>query len=141
MAAALERGSGAVRCGVSSGTGKRVAVIRAVGVVFAESGPVEEKEKVREWLLALLQDSSEKVRRYAAAAIPKIGAGAKEEGRLLSALRTATGEREKKFLARTLGKIGGPAALEQGLLGEAEQKSKPASPAGGVRARFELMAF
>jgi len=103
---------------------KRVAVIRAVGVVFAESGPMEEKEKVREWLLALLQDPCEKVRRYAMAAMPKIGAGAKEEGKLLSALQTATGEREKEFLARTLGKIGGPASLEQGSLGDAEQKVK-----------------
>jgi 23S rRNA G2445 N2-methylase RlmL len=103
---------------------QRVAVIRAVGVVFAESGPVEEKEKVREWLLGLLQDPCEKVRRYAMAAMPKIGAGAKEEGKLLSALQTATGEREKKFLAQTLGKIGGPAALEHGLLGDAEQKVK-----------------
>ena len=42
---------------------KRVAVIRAVGVVFAESGPVEEKEKVRDWLLGLLQDPDEKIRR------------------------------------------------------------------------------
>jgi 23S rRNA G2445 N2-methylase RlmL len=103
---------------------KRVAVIRAVGVVFPESGPVEAREAVREWLLALFQDPCEKVRRYAMAAMPKIGAGAKEEGKLLSALRTTTGEREKKFLVRTLGKIGGPAALEHGFLGDAEQKVK-----------------
>jgi 23S rRNA G2445 N2-methylase RlmL len=103
---------------------KRVAVIRAVGVVFSESGQVEEKEKVREWLLGLLQDPSEIVRRYAMTAMPKIGAGAKEEGKLLSALRSKIGEREKKFLARTLGKIGGSAALEQGFLGDAEQKIK-----------------
>jgi 23S rRNA G2445 N2-methylase RlmL len=103
---------------------ERVAVIRAVGVVFAESGPVAEKEKVREWLLGLLQDPCEKVRRYAMAAMPKIGAGAEEEVKLLSVLRTTTGEREKKFLTQTLGKIGGPAALEQGSLGDAEQKVK-----------------
>ena len=102
----------------------RVAVIRAVGVVFAESGPVEEKEKVREWLLGLLEDPCEKVRRYAMTAMPKIGAGTQEEGKLLSALRAATGEREKKYLARTLGKIGGPAALEDGLPGGVEQKVK-----------------
>jgi 23S rRNA G2445 N2-methylase RlmL len=103
---------------------KSVAVIRAVGVVFAESGPMEEKAKVREWLLGLLQDPCEKVRRYAVAAMPKIGAGAKEEGKLLSVLQKATEEREKKFLRQTLGKIGGAAALEQGFLGEAEQKIK-----------------
>ncbi len=102
----------------------RVAVIRAVGVVFAESGPAEEKEAVQGWLRGLLQDPCEKVRRYAAAAIPKIGAGAQEERELLSALRTTREEREKKILARTLGRIGGPAALEQGSLGDAEQKVK-----------------
>jgi 23S rRNA G2445 N2-methylase RlmL len=103
---------------------KRVAVIRAVGVVFAESGPAEEKTRVQEWLLGLSQDPCEQVRRYAMAAMPKIGAGANEERKLLSALRTTTEEREKKFLVRTLGKIGGSAALEQGFLGDAEQKVK-----------------
>jgi len=103
---------------------KTLAVIRAVGVVFAESGPVEEKDKVREWLLQLLQDPSEKVRRYAMAAMPKIGAGAQEEQKLLATLRAAPQEREKKYLARTLEKIGGAAALETGSLGEAEQKIK-----------------
>ena len=103
---------------------KTVAVIRAVGVVFAESGPMEEKARVREWLRGLLKDSDEKVRRYAMAAMPKIGAGPKEEGELLSALQNTKGEREKKFLVQTLGKIGGAAALEQGALGDAEQKVK-----------------
>ena len=100
----------------------RVALIRAVGVVFAESGPPDEREPVRTWLLGLLQDPCEKVRRYAMAAMPKVGAGAEEEAKLLSALRLTTEEREKKFLAQTLGKIGGQAALEQGFLGKAEQK-------------------
>ncbi len=103
---------------------ERVAVIRAVGVVFAESGPTDEKPQVQQWLLGLLQDPSEKVRRYAMAAIPKIGAGASEERKLLSALQTTTENREKKFLVRTLEKIGGSAALEQGLPGDAEQKVK-----------------
>jgi 23S rRNA G2445 N2-methylase RlmL len=103
---------------------KTVAVIRAVGVVFAESGPMEEKARVREWLRGLLKDPDEKIRRYAMAAMPKIGAGAKEEGELLSALQNTKGAREKKFLVQTLGKIGGAATLEQGLLGEAEQKVK-----------------
>jgi 23S rRNA G2445 N2-methylase RlmL len=103
---------------------KRVAVIRAVGVVFMESGPAEEKKRVQEWLLSLLRDPCEKVRRYAMAAMPKIGAGAKEEGELLSALQATTGEREKQFLVQTLGKIGGPAALEQASLGDVEQKVK-----------------
>src|ERR1700723_2444590 len=51
---------------------KTVAVIRAVGVVFAESGPMEEKARVREWLAGVLQDPSEKVRRHAMTALPKI---------------------------------------------------------------------
>jgi 23S rRNA G2445 N2-methylase RlmL len=77
---------------------------------------------VREWLAVLLRDPDEKVRRYAMAAMPKIGAGTKEESQLLAVLRTGGGEREKKFLTRTLGKIGGRAALQEGLLEEAEQK-------------------
>jgi 23S rRNA G2445 N2-methylase RlmL len=101
-----------------------VAVIRAVGVVFAESGPAEEKNGVQVWLRGLLHDPCEKVRRYAMAAMPKIGAGEEEERDLLSALRTATEVREKKFLARTLGRIGGAVALEEGILGDAEQKVK-----------------
>jgi 23S rRNA G2445 N2-methylase RlmL len=105
---------------------KTVAVIRAVGVVFAESGPAADKENVREWLLQLLQDPSEKVRRYAMAAMPKIGAGAQEEQKLLATLRAAPPEREKKYLARTLEKIGGRAALESGFFGGAGQKIKAA---------------
>ena len=61
---------------------ERVAVIRAVGVAFAEAGTVEEKARVREWLRGLLRDRDEKVRRYAMAAMPKLGAGAKEEGEM-----------------------------------------------------------
>lgn len=105
---------------------KTVAVIRAVGVVFAESGSVAEKDKVRQWLLQLLQDPSEIVRRYAMAAMPKIGAGAEEEQQLLATLRTASNEREKKYLARTLEKIGGPATLETGSFADAGQKIKAA---------------
>jgi len=59
----------------------RVAVIRAVGVVFSESGPAEQRESVKQWLLGLLHDPSEKVRRYAMTALPKIGTGASGEPR------------------------------------------------------------
>lgn len=103
---------------------RRVAVIRAVGVAFAEAGTAEEKERVREWLGGLLRDPEEKVRRYAMAALPKIGAGTREEGELLAAWRGTGGEREKKFLGRTLAKIGGRAALQEGLSRETEQKVK-----------------
>ncbi len=86
---------------------ERVSVIRAVGVVFSESGPVAQKAEVQQWLRRLLQDPQEKVRRYAMAALPKIGAGASEEAELLALLRTTTNAREEKFLGQTLGKIGG----------------------------------
>jgi uncharacterized protein (DUF2336 family) len=52
---------------------ERVAVIRAVGTVFSESGTAKQKAEVRSWLVRLLQDPSEKVRRYAMTALPKIG--------------------------------------------------------------------
>lgn len=91
---------------------KTVAVVRAVAVVFSESGPVEERENVKRWLTALLHDPCEKIRRYAMTALPKIGAGAGEETELLDLLRATPSEREKKFLGRTLDKIGGTATLE-----------------------------
>jgi SAM-dependent methyltransferase len=105
-----------------------VAVIRAVGVVFGESGAAEQKDEVRRWLLALLHDPCEKARRYAMAALPKIGSGPNDEAELISVLRTTSSEREKKFLGQTLEKIGGAATLEMlgqgnpGLPPQAEQK-------------------
>jgi len=108
----------------------RVALIRAVGVVFSESGTSGQQEAVRLWLRNLLEDPSEKVRRYAMAALPKIGAGATEEAQLLSLLRRTTVEREKRFLGRTLEKIGGAGTLNVikegtcGSLQQAEQKVK-----------------
>ena len=106
---------------------ERVSVIRAVGVVFSESGPATQREEVRQWLRGLLKDPEEKIRRYAMAALPKIGAGAGEEADLLALLRTGTNERETKFLGRTLDKIGGEATLKvlgtTGTLGaQTEQK-------------------
>jgi len=106
---------------------ERVAVIRAVGVVFSASGSAAQRKEVRAWLCGLLQDPSEKIRRYAMAALPKIGAGEGEEKELLSLLKTTTVEREKKFLGRALDKIGGEATLAAvtqapGLLPQTEQK-------------------
>ena len=89
-----------------------VSVIRAVGVVFSESGPATQRDEVRQWLRKLLQDPEEKIRRYAMAALPKIGAGAGDEAELLALLRTGTNERETKYLGKTLDKIGGEATLE-----------------------------
>ncbi len=90
---------------------ERVAVIRAVGVVFSESGPAGQAEEVKGWLRGLLRDPEEKVRRYAMAALPKIGAGAGEEAELLALLRQTTSAREEQALGRTLDKIGGEATL------------------------------
>src|SRR5271154_4824784 len=109
---------------------ERVAVVRAVGVVFSESGDPAHKEEVRLWLLGLLHDPCEKIRRYAMAALPKIGAGPGEEAELLALLRTTTTGREKKFVAQALEKIGGMATLETmqagqlDFLPQTEQKLK-----------------
>ena len=92
---------------------ERVALIRAIGVVFSESGTKGEKDLVRPWLTALLKDPCEKIRRYAMAALPKIGAGAGEETELLALMKKASGDREKKFLGETLEKIGGAATLKE----------------------------
>jgi 23S rRNA G2445 N2-methylase RlmL len=106
---------------------KRVAVIRAVGVVFSESGTAKQKAGARLWLVRLLQDPSEKVRRYAMTALPKLGAGTIEEESLLSLLRATPLEREKKSLGQALDKIGGTATLNvvtrvRGFLPQTEQK-------------------
>ncbi|NCY22591.1 hypothetical protein EBX31_11645, partial [bacterium] len=90
----------------------RVAVIRAVGAGFAETNQPALKEPVRQWLLSLLQDPSEKVRRYAMNALPKIGAGRTEERQLLQLLQKSDIDREKKFLGQALNKIGGSATLD-----------------------------
>ncbi|MEY2906216.1 MAG: hypothetical protein RLZZ408_687 [Verrucomicrobiota bacterium] len=107
---------------------ERVAVIRAVGMIFGRFGTEEEKRKVREWLITLLNDPQEKVRRYAAAALPKIGAGEEGEERMLALLRTTGAEREQRHLGRALEKVGGAATLAlagEGILpGLTEQKVK-----------------
>jgi len=106
---------------------ERVALVRAVGVVFSETGTPEQRAIARVWLRGLLHDPLEKIRRYAIAALPKIGTGSNEETELLSLLRTTTVEREKKFLGRALEKVGEVATLEQmkgagGLHLQTEQK-------------------
>ena len=82
---------------------ERVALVRAVGVVFSESGSPKQKEEAKQWLVGLLNDPSEKIRRYAMTALPKLGAEPHEEAALLSLLRSSTNEREKKFLGRDTG--------------------------------------
>jgi len=92
---------------------RNAGLVRAVGVVFLESGRRSQKDEVAAWLRSLLQDRDEKIRRYAMAALPKIGAEAADEEALINLLRKSNPlEREKKFLARALDKIGGKATLE-----------------------------
>lgn len=104
-AAQFDRAAGADRAG-------RVAVVRAVAVVFSESGPAGQRDAVRAWLRGLLRDPEEKVRRYAVAALPKIGTGAEEEAELLHMLRTSASPRERAAIAEGLAKIGGAGALD-----------------------------
>lgn len=89
-----------------------VGLIRAVGVVFLESGTEAQKEAARVWLRGLLQDPQEKIRRYAMTALPKLGAGSADEAELLTLLGKTTIERERNFLGQSLAKIGGEATLE-----------------------------
>ena len=107
---------------------ERVALIRAVGVVFLESGPPELGSQVRAWLRNLLDDPEETIRRYAMNALPKVGAGREEESELLGLLRKTDIGREKKFLADALDKIGGEQTLEalRGILPQTERKARAA---------------
>jgi hypothetical protein len=91
---------------------ERVSVIRAVGVVFEESGPKAQKAEVKQWLLGLLQDPEEKIRRYAMAALPKFGVGLREEAALLEVMKAAASEREKRSIGEVLSKVGGAATAE-----------------------------
>ena len=107
-----------------------VALIRAVGVAAARGTP-EQKAAVKDWLVRLLRDPAEKVRRYAMAALPKLRMGAVAEEPLVELLQSRPGERERRHLGRALGRIGGKATLaavaaDPGLLPQAEQKVRAA---------------
>lgn len=110
---------------------RRAALIRAVGVVVSEKGTPGQRDAVRTWLRGLLGDPSEKVRRYAIAALPKFGAGDGGsdggEADLLMLLRSTPVERERRYLGKALNKIGGAATLDAvgespGLLAQTDQK-------------------
>jgi SAM-dependent methyltransferase len=105
----------------------RVALVRAVGVVFSESGTAEQKAEARKWLTELLKDPEEKIRRYAMTALPKLGGGAAEEAALLSLLQAHPDEREKKFLEESLRKIGGEQTLQSGGLSPLTQQKVQAA--------------
>ena len=110
-----------------------VAVIRAVGSTFGRFGTEDEKRAVREWLLTLLDDPQEKIRRYAAAALPKIGAGEQGEEKLLDVLKNSREERELRHLGRALEKVGGAATLAQAGEGFLPLQSRQKVQAGVAR--------
>lgn len=87
-------------------------LIRAVGVVFASSGNASQKAAVKAWMKSLLQDPSEKVRRYAMAAIPKLGGDVESEKEILRILKKSDVEREKRQAGAALEKIAGQETLQ-----------------------------
>ncbi len=95
-----------------------VALIRALGTIFSRFGTDAEKAAVRGWLIALLKDPQEKIRRYAMAALPKMGGDERVEAQMLRLLKENGGEREKRHLGRALEKIGGSATLSFMAQGE-----------------------
>lgn len=103
----------------------RVAVVRAVGVVFSEAGTPEQQAAARKWLLGLLDDPEEKIRRYAMAALPKVGGGAEAEAALLTRLDAPISAPEQRSLDAALEKVGGEATLAQApALGRATLKAR-----------------
>ena len=97
-----------------------VSVVRAVGVVFLETGTPAQWETARKWLRGLLGDPEEKVRRYAMVALSKLGGGEAEERQLLQLMSKAAGERESRFLVQTLERIGGSETLKAGEVAHGE---------------------
>lgn len=121
---------------------RQVALVRAVGVVFSTSRNPEMKAAVKAWMLGLLHDPSEKIRRYATAAIPKLGGDEESERKLLEILKTSDGDREKKKVAAALEKIGGAATLKavtgsgEKLVSEQKIRASVARAEGAGRIRM-----
>jgi hypothetical protein len=91
---------------------RQVALVRAVGVVFTHCSDPALKIQVKAWLKGLLQDPEEKVRRYAMAAIPKLGEDVEAERNILTILKTSTVDREKRKAGAALEKIAGEETLK-----------------------------
>ena len=120
---------------------RRAAVVRAVGVAFAERGTEEQKAEARAWIRGLLNDPSEKIRRYAAAALPKLGDDRAAEEGLLGRVAVADSERERKVLAEALRKVGGQATLDSGaarLLPLPESTLRARAARGAAPGRIRL---
>lgn len=91
----------------------RVGLVRAMGVVALKKTTKAQKALTKQWLIELLKDPEEKVRRYAMAALPKLGGNEESERALLELLDGDRDEREVKHLSRTLDKVGSEATLEK----------------------------
>lgn len=122
----------------------RVALIRAVGTVVSACQDERLKAAARDWLRGLMKDSEEKVRRYAAAALPKFSSGAAEETAILDALKISGEERERRKLAAALEKVGGEATLRAIEAGDTSEvsvrkvKAGLARKTGGVSVRLDV---
>ncbi len=123
----------------------RAALIRAVGTVVSACQDERLKAAARDWLRGLVKDPEEKVRRYAAAALPKFAAGAAEESALLDALKASGQERERRRIAEALERVGGEAtlrAIEEGRTSEVsvrKVKAGLARKSGGSSARMDVL--
>jgi 23S rRNA G2445 N2-methylase RlmL len=90
---------------------ERVAVIRAVGVVFSEKNHASQLAEVKTWLRSLLNDPQEKIRRYAIAALPKLPRDTSDEHELIELAKKPASDREKQHVSTALAKIGGKETL------------------------------
>jgi 23S rRNA G2445 N2-methylase RlmL len=91
----------------------RVGLLRALGVVALQQATQAQRALTKQWLIGLLDDPQEKVRRYAMAALPKLGGNEESERALLELLDNEPDQREMTHLSRTLDKVGGTATLEK----------------------------
>lgn len=87
-----------------------VAVVRAVGSVFAARGSPTQQAEAIAWLRRLLDDADVKVRRYAASALATLRDTASAD-LIRARLRQAASPLERDELAQALGKLGDRDAL------------------------------
>ncbi len=91
-------------------------VVRALATVASEEGDARQREITIAWLIPLLRDPVEKVRRYAAQALPKLG-NEGEHALLTVAESGDLSSSERRVLAATLERLGrGPSlqGIEEG---------------------------
>lgn len=91
---------------------RQVGLVRAVGVVFSTTQHLGQKAEVVAWMKGLLNDPSEKIRRYAMAAIPKLGGDVEAEKKILTIIQTSQVDREKRKAGAALEKIAGEETLK-----------------------------